>query len=110
MSMHRWSYPLNMVEDIGSYVDDNNYTFSGTVQMSRILTDLVHGPGIANTSSWSKDQMSSVGEQARSNGTLTEADGHSTETWIGSYEGGVWQHQLASDHGIITRDQSGFVH
>jgi hypothetical protein len=110
MSMHRWSYPLNMVEDIGSYVDDNNYTFSGTVQMSRILTDSVHGQGIADTSSWSKDQMSSAGEQARSNGTLTEADGHSTETWIGSYEGGVWQHQLASDHGIITEDKSGFVH
>lgn len=77
--------------------------------MSPVLADSVHGQGTANTSSGSKDQLSSAGEQARSNGTLTEADGRSTETWIGSYEGGIWQHQLASDHGIITEEQSGFV-
>lgn len=108
-STHRWSYPLNVTEQIGSYTDDNNYALSGTVQMGRDLADSAQGPGIAPASSWSHDQMSSVGEQDRSNGALTEADGHSTETWTGTYEGGVWQHQLASDHGIITENTSRFL-
>ena len=109
-SVHRWSYPLTVTEQIGSYTDGNNYQLAGTVQMGRDLADSVTGPGIADSVSWSKDQMSSAGQQSRSGGTLTEADGHSTETWTGSYEGGVWQHQLASDHGIITENQSRFLH
>lgn len=108
-STHRWSYPLNVTEQIGSYTDDDNYALSGTVQMGRDLADSTQGRGIAPASSWSDDQMSSEGEQSRSNGTLTEADGHSTETWTGTYEGGVWQHQLASDHGIITKNKSRFL-
>jgi hypothetical protein len=104
-SSHQWSYPLNVIEQIGSYTDDNNYDLNGTVQMGRVLTDSTRGRGIAPASSWSDDQMSSEGQQSRSNGTLTEADGHSTETWTGTYQGGVWQHQLASDHGIITENK-----
>jgi hypothetical protein len=104
-SAHRWSYPLNVTEDIGSYTDDNNYALSGTVQMGRDLADTTTGAGIAPASSWSDDQLSSAGEQDRSDGNLTEADGHSAETWTGSYEGGVWRHQLSSDHGIITENQ-----
>lgn len=33
----------------------------------------------------------------------------SAETWTGTYEGGVWQHQLASDHGIVTENKSRFL-
>lgn len=108
-STHRWSYPLNVTEDIVSYTDDNNYDLAGTVQMGRYLINSATGTGIAHSSSWSDDTMSSVGEQARSDGNLTEADGHSTETWLGTYEGGVLLHQLASDHGIITENKSRFV-
>ncbi|MCL2585851.1 MAG: hypothetical protein FWE35_25740, partial [Streptosporangiales bacterium] len=108
-SAHRWSYPLSMTDQVGSYTDDNNYALSGTVQMGRDLTDTTAGPGIAPASSWSKDQLSSAGEQDRSGGTLTVADGHSTETWTGTYEGRVLQHQLASDHGLVTEDKSRFL-
>jgi hypothetical protein len=108
-SSHRWSYPLTVTEAIGSYTDDNNYDLSGTVQMGRDLFDSTRGPGIAPSSSWSEDQLSSAGEQARAGGTLTDADGHSGQTWTGTYEGGVLRHQIASDHGIITLDESGFV-
>ncbi|HEY1706537.1 MAG TPA: peptide-N4-asparagine amidase [Trebonia sp.] len=104
-SAHRWSYPLNVTEDIGSYTDDNNYALAGTVRMGRDLVDTTTGVGIAPASSWSDDQLSSAGEQDRSDGNLTEADGRSAETWTGSYQGGVWRHQLASDHGIITENQ-----
>jgi hypothetical protein len=103
-SSRQWSYPLNVTEQIGSYTDDNNYALSGTVQMGRDLTGTTRGQGIAPASSWSTDEMSSAGEQDRSGGTLTEADGHSTETWTGTYDGGVWRHQLASDHGLITEN------
>jgi hypothetical protein len=74
--------------------------------MGRYLTDQASGRGIAPSQSWSADQLSSAGEQARSGGTLTEADGHSSETWTGSYEGGVLTHQIAADHGIMTENQS----
>jgi hypothetical protein len=72
-SSHRWSYPLTVTEAIGSYTDDNNYDLSGTVQMGRDLSDSTRGPGIAPSASWSQDQLSSAGEQSRSNGTLTVA-------------------------------------
>lgn len=105
VSTHAWSYPLHVVEAIPSYVDDNNYDLTGTVDMGRQLLDLSSGRGISPAFSWSDDTMASTGVQARSQGVLTEADGHSTETYLGTLDGGLYGHYLAANHGFVTENR-----
>lgn len=100
---HTWSYPIDVDSSVDSYTDDNNYSLKGTVTMGRTLTDTTRTAGDTTTDT-SSESMTSHGEQARSAGQLTIADGSSTARWTGLLADRPWVHQVDANHGQITQD------
>lgn len=92
---HAYRYPLAVDYTVGNYTDGNNYTLSGTVDMTQWLSDSETGTTTENVNSY--------GILQRTNGVVTQSDGHSTSF----YAGGGYTHHLASDHGQITKDVVG---
>ncbi len=91
---HGYDYPITVDYSIASYVDSQNYSLSGTVDMTQTLTDSVLGTSTENVRSY--------GVLARTNGVVTAADGHSTSY----YAAPGYFHYLATEHGLITKDVS----
>jgi Peptide N-acetyl-beta-D-glucosaminyl asparaginase amidase A len=102
---HTYDYPLTVNYTIGSYVDSQNYSLSGTVDMTQTLSDAVAQGGGWQPTTRSTEYVDSDGILTRTNGVVTESDGNSTSRYAGDNDQGEWYvHYLASDHGLITKD------
>jgi Peptide N-acetyl-beta-D-glucosaminyl asparaginase amidase A len=102
---HTYDYPLTVDYTIGSYVDSQNYSLSGTVDMTQTLSDALASGAGWQPASRSTEYVDSYGVLARTNGVVTESDGNSTSRYAGDNDQGQWYiHYLASDHGLITKD------
>lgn len=104
-SVHSWSYPITVAASY-QITDDNNFTLSGTVDMTRRLVDTVDS-GRTHTVRQSTDEVSSAGNDQRAAGVTVAADGHSWENYVGNDDTGGWyEHYLASAHGYVTADRT----
>jgi peptide N-acetyl-beta-D-glucosaminyl asparaginase amidase A len=104
---HTYDYPLTVDYTIGSFVDGNNYSLSGTVDMTQTLSDAAASERGWQPASRSTEYVDSYGILTRTNGVVTESDGNSTSRYTGDNDLGQWYvHYLASDHGLITKDVS----
>ena len=104
---HTYDYPLTVDYTIGSFVDGNNYSLSGTVDMTQTLSDAVGSEDGWRPVSRSTENVDSYGILTRTNGVVTESDGNSTSRYVGDNDQERWYvHDLASDHGLITKDVS----
>jgi hypothetical protein len=104
---HTYDYPLTVDYTIDSFVDGNNYSLSGTVDMTQTLSDAVASGAGRLPASRSTEYVNSYGILTRTNGVVTQSDGNSTSRYTGDNDVGQWYvHYLASDHGLITQDVS----
>jgi hypothetical protein len=102
---HTYDYPLTVDYTIGSFVDGNNYSLSGTVDMTQTLSDAITSEDGWQPASHSTEYVNSYGILTRTNGAVTESDGNSTSRYAGDNDlGRRYVHYLASDHGLITKD------
>ena len=103
-AVHRYSYPLTVDYSAANYTDDENFELTGHVTMSRTIIDAVTQGGHTTRSS-SDEVVDSYGSLARSDGTTSESDGHSSSRYVGvDPQGRRYVHALASKHGIVTRN------
>jgi hypothetical protein len=102
---HSYNYPLRVDYSAANFVDDQNFSLSGTVDMTQTLTDQVPAGHGWQPVSASTENVDSYGILARSNGVTSQSDGHSTSYYVGpNDEHRPYLHYLASNHGIITQD------
>jgi hypothetical protein len=100
-----YDYPLAVDYSAAQFVDDQNFTLDGTVDMTRTLTDAVQRHGHWQPTFGGTENVDSYGILARKNGVNTESDGHSTSYYRGDDDlGRYYDHELASNHGLITED------
>ncbi|HZE48664.1 MAG TPA: peptide-N4-asparagine amidase [Jatrophihabitantaceae bacterium] len=91
---HAYDYPITIDYSAAAYVDDQNFSLTGTVDMTQTLVDSKQGASTENVHSY--------GILSRVNGVNTESDGNSTSF----YARPGYVHYLASNHGLITKDVS----
>lgn len=91
---HAYDYPITIDYSAAAYVDDQNFSLTGTVDMTQTLVDSRLGASTEN--------VTSSGVLSRTNGVTSESDGHSTSYYLGN----GYYHYLASNHGLITRNVS----
>ena len=97
------TYPIRFDFSAASYVDDNNYSLEGTVDMGQQVASLVSGPGAPVRRHWNWT-VDSYGIQARSDGATSAKDGHSTTTYVGTDDLGRDHHKtIVTDHGLVVR-------
>ncbi|MBO0811546.1 MAG: hypothetical protein J2P23_05820 [Microlunatus sp.] len=97
------TYPLSMSYSAASYVDDNNYSLVGTVDMGQQVSsvDLGSGEPVRRKWNWTVD---SYGIQARAAGVISAKDGHSTTTYVGTDDLGRGHNKtIITDHGLVVR-------
>jgi hypothetical protein len=100
-----YDYPLSVDYSAANYVDDQNFSLDGTVDMTRRLSTDVQRHGAWVRTYHGTENVSSYGILARTNGVNSESDGHSTSYFRGDDDQGRhYEHYLASDHGIVTKD------
>jgi hypothetical protein len=104
-----YDYPLAVDYSAANYVDDQNFSLDGTVDMTRRLAADVQRHGRWVQTYHGTENVSSYGILSRANGVTSESDGHSTSYFRGddgnAASGGKhYEHYLASDHGIVTED------
>ncbi|HEX3781212.1 MAG TPA: peptide-N4-asparagine amidase [Pseudonocardiaceae bacterium] len=102
--LHTWSYPIKITEN-AQVTDDNNFNLSGSVDMTRTLSDTtIDGIGLPTITA-STDEVSANGLDQRANGQTIQADGNGWQRFIGDDDTGhCYSHYLAADHGYITTD------
>ena len=97
------SYPISFDFSAASYVDDDNYSLEGTVDMGQKVASLVTGSGspVARAWDWTVD---SYGVQARSGGVTSAKDGHSTTSYVGTDDRGLpHRTSITTDHGLVVK-------
>lgn len=103
---HSWSWPITITED-AHVVDDNDFTLSGSVDMTRQVADTELGAGRHVVTAFT-DRLSSTASYQRTAGVVTAADGSEWENYAGSGgtggPGGWYEHYLAAAHGYVTAD------
>lgn len=103
---HTWSYPITLTEN-AQVTDDNNFTLSGTVDMTRKLFDSVSTPAGPRILDNSTDEVDSTANDQRANGVTVAADGTAWQHYVGTDDtpGGWYDHYLAAAHGYLTADR-----
>jgi hypothetical protein len=102
---HSYSYPLRIDYSAADFVDDQNFSLSGTVNMTQMLHDEALVGRRWRPVDGSVENVNSYGILARTNGATSESDGHSTSFFVGTNDRGrLYRHYLASNHGMVTRD------
>jgi hypothetical protein len=100
-----YDYPLAVDYSAANFVNDQNFSLDGTVDMTRRLSSDVERHGAWVRTYHGSENVSSYGILARTNGVNSESDGHSTSYFRGDDDlGGHYEHYLSSDHGIVTKD------
>ena len=102
VALHTYAYPLSVDYSAAGYTDDQNFELTGHVVMTRHVSDAMLGRRASRSSS--TEVVDSYGSLARTAGTTSESDGHSTSSYIGTADGRRYEHSLASEHGILTKD------
>ncbi len=103
-ALHTYSYPLTVDYSAANYVDDQNFELTGHVTMTCRLGDSTTS-GLTGRRSSSTETLDSYGTLARTAGATSESDGHSTSQYVGTDDHGRrYEHYLASDHGLVTRN------
>jgi hypothetical protein len=102
-----WSYPLDVTSTYAPGSGPDSFLASGQVSVARELTDQTrHSQGAWQQQAFTDDRLTAQGVLERENGTMVQADGSSSEHYLGSTaDGGCYDHQLASDHGYLTLDR-----
>ena len=101
VASHTWNYPLQVDSAVPVFTDDQNFSLSGRVSMSRILSDSVAG-GLGPHSR-STDTLTSTGSLSRTDGVTTASDGSSSAQYSGvDTHGSVYRSRVTSAHGRIT--------
>jgi len=75
VNRHAYDYPITIDYSAAAYVDDQNFSLTGTVDMIRPLVDSGTGASTENVHSY--------GILSRVNGVNTESDGNSTSFYAG---------------------------
>ena len=102
---HEWSYPIT-VDATYQITDDQNFTLSGSVDMTRVLSDTVLSPRGLSVVDKSTDEVSSTANYQRVNGVVQAADGSAWQHYAGTDDQGAWyDHYLAAAHGYVTADR-----
>jgi hypothetical protein len=100
-----YDYPLAVDYSAANFVNDQNFSLDGTVDMTRRLSSDVERHGAWVRTYHGSENVSSYGILARTNGVNSESDGHSTSYFRGDDDlGGHYEHYLSSDHGVVTKD------
>jgi hypothetical protein len=97
-----WSYPLDMTSE---YLPDaTGYTLTGTVAVARHLAETsTHGAATKPVSSVD-DQVDATAVLQRGNGVTLQADGTTSEQYVGTDGGSCYGHYIAASHGYVTQD------
>ena len=99
---HTWSYPIDVDASAAQYVDDQNFSLSGHVRMSRVTVDADGVPADARSGAETVDTQ---GVLARTNGVTTTSDGSSTTSFVGTDDTGAFrQRAIVTSHGQIVSD------
>jgi hypothetical protein len=102
---HTYDYPLRIDYSAAQYVDDQNFSLTGTVDMTQTLADETSDGRHWRPVRASTENVDSSGVLARTAGVTSESDGHSTSYFAGTDDRGrPYLHYLASNHGIVTRN------
>ncbi|HWC83759.1 MAG TPA: peptide-N4-asparagine amidase [Pseudonocardiaceae bacterium] len=104
-STHTWSYPIT-IDATYQITDDNDFTLSGTVDMTRKLSDTAVSPRGVSIVDASTDEVNSTANDQRANGVIVAADGTEWQHYVGADDTGGWyDHYLAAAHGYVTADR-----
>jgi hypothetical protein len=102
--LHTWSYPITITEN-AQVTDDNNFTLSGSVDMTRTLSDTATNAWGLPTITASTDEVSANGNDQRANGQTVAADGNGWQRFVGDDDTGrCYSHYIAADHGYVTTE------
>lgn len=102
-SLHE-SYPITVDYSAANYVDDQNFSLEGNVNMSqRVSSDDFEGRGhVKRGWDWN---VTSYGVLARKDGVTSESDGNSTTQYAGTNDvGHPYWHRIVTDHGQVVSD------
>lgn len=98
------SYPITVDFSAASYVDDQNFSLVGTVDMSQNVASATFD-GRHRTVRGYLENVSSYGNLARTAGVTSESDGHSTTSVAGTDDGGrLHLHRITTNHGRVVTD------
>jgi hypothetical protein len=102
-----WSYPIDVTSDYRPGTAADTFSVSGHVTEARRLDDQMLRGQHWQQVGFTDDELTADGVLARTNGTVTQADGSGSEHYIGTTDTGCYDHMITADHGYVTRDTQG---
>ncbi|HEX2903553.1 MAG TPA: peptide-N4-asparagine amidase [Jatrophihabitans sp.] len=100
------NYPITIDFSAANYVNDQNFSLTGTVDMRQQVASLVTGAGRPAVRGWDWD-VDSYGILARTNGVTSQSDGHSSTSYLGTTDAGrLYRHRIITDHGQVVSDSA----
>lgn len=99
------SYPISVDYSAADYVDDQNFSLNGTVDMTQRVSSSTRDGRQHAKRGWDWN-VTSYGVLARKDGTTSESDGHSTTSYVGTDDNGrpFW-HRIITNHGQVVTDR-----
>lgn len=98
-------YAISVDFSAADYVNDQNFSLNGTVDMTQRVSSLVRDGSALTRRGWDWN-VTSYGVLARKDGTTSESDGHSTTSYIGTDDNGrPYWHRITTDHGQVVTDR-----
>lgn len=99
------SYPISVDYSAADYVDDQNFSLNGTVDMTQRVVSSVRDGRQHALRAWDWN-VTSYGILARKDGTTSESDGHSTTSYVGTDDRGrPYWHRITTNHGQVVSDR-----
>jgi hypothetical protein len=101
----RESYPITVDFSAANYVNDQNFSLEGNVDMTQRVQSRVFDGRQRTRRGWDWN-VTSYGILARANGVTSESDGHSTTQYVGTDDlGRRYWHRITTDHGLVVTDR-----
>lgn len=99
------SYPISVDFSAAAYIDDQNFSLQGNVDMTQHVSSTVTDGQRQVRRGWDWN-VTSFGVLARANGVTSESDGNSTTQYVGTDDlGRHYWHRIVTDHGQVVTDQ-----
>lgn len=99
------SYPITVDYSAADYVDDQNFSLNGTVDMTQRVASSVRDGSCHVRRGWDWN-VTSYGILARKDGTTSESDGHSSTSYVGTDDNGrPYRHRITTNHGQVVMDE-----
>jgi len=103
----RESYPISVDFSAANYVNDQNFSLEGTVEMTQRVSSSVTDGRERTRRGWDWN-VTSYGILARENGVTSESDGHSSTSYVGTDDlGRHYWHRITTNHGQVVTDRQG---